>query len=379
MDDLILEKLKAIDPAILTDIVRQDQRDPSFEITDWSVKRLSDKGIMNPDGLWLFSGQGNRGQETRSWSIVLKILKRSEEEAPPENLWYWKRELLLVQSGLLERLTGPVQAPRYYRTEETPAGAWLWQEFVQSHRPDRWTIDDYAFAARQLGFWNGTYACGAPPPDDPWFTRQPYHSWYTETNPEVDFAFPLNQKYIRGELRQRYDRLWSDRETFYRVLETLPQIFSYMDSQRRNLFIRKGSAGQDELVVVDWAICGYAPLGAELYGLIGMSVALMEFPATEVTQLDKAAFVSYLQGLVESGWSGNPDAVRLAYAAWMAVWFGVVFPNITALWCTPDSSYSLQQFGATEEELFLKWLPLFSYCLDCADEARTLMKNLGFA
>ena len=380
MDDLILEKLKALDPAILSDVVRQDQRDPSFEITDWSVKRLSDKGIMNPDGLWLFSGEGNHGQETRSWSIVLKILERSEEEALPDNLWYWKRELLMVQSGLLERLPGPVKAPRFYRVEETPAGVWLWQEFVQSERPDPGTIDDYAFAARQLGLWNGASACGAPLPDEPWFTRQPYRSWYTKANPEVDFQFSLNQKYIHGELRRRYDRLWSDRQTFYRVLETLPQIFSFMDSQRRNLFVRKGSTGQEELVIVDWAVCGYGPLGAELCGLIGMSTALMEFPATEVSQLDKAASASYLQGLVESGWSGNPDAVRLAYTAWLTVWMGVVFPNITALWCTPDfRSYALQQFGAVEEELFVKWLPIFSYALDCADEARLLMKNLGFA
>ena len=63
MGDDLLEKLKAINPAILTDIVRQDQNNASFEITEWNVKRLSDKGIANPNGLWLLSGQGNNGTE----------------------------------------------------------------------------------------------------------------------------------------------------------------------------------------------------------------------------------------------------------------------------------------------------------------------------
>ena len=48
-----LERLRAIDPAILTEVVRQALSDPSFEITKWSVLQLSDKGVGNPDGLWL--------------------------------------------------------------------------------------------------------------------------------------------------------------------------------------------------------------------------------------------------------------------------------------------------------------------------------------
>ena len=108
MNKDMLERLNAIDVAILTDVVRQDQYSPSFVITDWSIRRLSDKGIANPDGLWLFSGQGHDSHEARQWSIVVKIFIRPELETPPDDLYYWKREFLLAQSGLLERLPGPV-------------------------------------------------------------------------------------------------------------------------------------------------------------------------------------------------------------------------------------------------------------------------------
>jgi hypothetical protein len=166
---------------------------------------------------------------------------------------------------------------------------------------------------------------------------------------------------------------------FYQVLETLPQAFSHFDSQRRNLYIRKGRDEREELVLLDWAVCGIGPLGAELFALIGMSAALLEWSPARLKELDEAAFGSYLQGLVEAGWSGDIDQIRLAYTAWMTVYFGVVFPNIFAVWCIPDSSsYASQQFGFVEEELYQKWLPLFHYSLDCADEARSLMKRLGY-
>ena len=377
MSEGMLEKLKAIDPAFLTDVVRQDQNDPSFEITTWDVKRLSDKGIANPDGLWLFSGMGTERSGARPWTVVLKVFDKPEQESPMDDRKYWKREVLFAQSEIAKNMPGPLRAPHFYRIDEQEDQLWLWIEHIQTHRPNPWTLDDYAFAAHQLGQWNGACMTQMPLPVEPWFTRQHYRSWYANTNPEQDFQFPLNQKYIFGEIRDRYERLWTEREMFYRVSETLPQTFSHFDSQRRNLFIRKGSNNQDELVLIDWGLCGFGPLGAELFALIGMSAALLEWSPSELVELDKATFGNYLKGLVESGWSGNADMIRLAYTAWETVFFGIVFPNITALWCTPDSSsFAFQQFGFVEEELFLKWLPLLHYSLDCADEARTLIKKL---
>ena len=44
MTEDVLEKLKQTDLTLLTHIVRQVQRSPSFEIAEWSVRRLSDGG-----------------------------------------------------------------------------------------------------------------------------------------------------------------------------------------------------------------------------------------------------------------------------------------------------------------------------------------------
>ena len=378
MSDL-LAQLKAIDPAVLAEVVRKDQRDPAFNITEWSVRRLSDKGVINPDGLWLFGGAGTGHGGPAAWSVVLKILQRSEQETPPSDQWYWKRELLLAQSGLTEQMPGPVRAPRFYRAEETPGGAWLWMEHVQDNRPGPWALDDYRFAARQLGAWNGRYRTGTPLPDQPWLGRRIYRGWIGDHDPKNSWQFPLHQKYTSKDIRARSERLWDEREKFFHVLESLPMTFSHFDSLRRNLFIRKVSDLQDELVIIDWANVGLGPLGAELYALVGMSCGLLEWPPSQIDRLAHAAFEAYLQGLQEAGWRGESEVVRLGFVAWMAVWLGLMLPAVTSWWCSEDAHpIALQQFGQAEEELFLTYLPLLPYFLDCADEARRLIKELGF-
>ena len=38
-----------------------------------------------------------------------------------------------------------------------------------------------------------------------------------------------------------------------------------------NMLLREGATGQREVVLIDWADCGVAPLGAELNALVGTS------------------------------------------------------------------------------------------------------------
>ncbi|HEU0294574.1 MAG TPA: phosphotransferase [Anaerolineales bacterium] len=382
MGEDILEKLMAIDPTILTYIVRQDQNDLAFDITDWTAKRLSDKGGTNPDGLWLFSGQGNSDKGSRHWSVVLKILQRQHDELPADNVWHWKRESSWAQSGLSKQLQGPgpVKAPRIYHSEETPEGAWIWMEHVQGTRSGPWTLDEYAFAAHQFGLWNGSYLTGSSLPSEPWLARQHYRAWLAIVDFEGALRFPLNQKYIPGETLARYERLWYERETFFNALESLPQVFSHFDSHRRNLLIRTSRTNQKELVALDWGECGVGAIGAELNWLIGYSAMLLEWPPAELPSLEEVAFPSYIQGLRESGWKGNTDLVRLGFTAMLAVYLGCAHPGLAANLCAAENrEVALRRLGFAEDELFLRVLPGFDYVLDRADAARTLLKKLGLA
>ncbi len=378
MSEVRRQMLAAIDVAQLTEVVRRALASASFQITEWSVRQLSDQGVMNNEGLWLYSGQGHDRQGARPWSVVLKTLLRDEPEPPASDLWSRKRELQLAQSGLTDRLPGPVVAPRFYLTEERPDGPWVWMEHIQDARPGPWKLEDFAFAARELGRWNAGCLRLTPGPDEPWFSRQPYRSWLNWLDIQTCWQFPINAKHISSALRERYDRLWVEREDFYAVIESLPQVFSHFDAHRRNAFVRRSAEQGDELVLVDWAQCGLGPLGAELNNLIGADLYLLEWPAAAVRDLDAAVFGNYLQGLRETGWSGDARSVRLGYASWLAVYMGCIFPGWIAWWCAAENRQAaLHICGLAEEDLFWQLLPILPYALDCADEARLLMDQLG--
>jgi hypothetical protein len=151
-------------------------------------------------------------------------------------------------------------------------------------------------------------------------------------------------------------------------------VLSHFDCQRRNLAIRCGEDGQEEVVLVDWAEFGPAPLGADLLHLVGMSAALIEYPMESLVELDAVTFSAYLDGLRDAGWKGSVEAVRLAFSAYMAVWFGLVVPSALSFWCKPETKeYSFAQFGFAGEELYVKVLPLLQYSLNYADEARNIL------
>ena len=84
MMEAMLDGLQRISLDVLTDVVRQDQRSSSLIITDWAVQPLSDKGIVNPGGLWALDGHARAAQGTFAWSLVIKVLRRPHHERSPQ-------------------------------------------------------------------------------------------------------------------------------------------------------------------------------------------------------------------------------------------------------------------------------------------------------
>ena len=59
---------------------------------------------------------------------------------------------------------------------------------------------------------------------------------------------------------------------------------------------------------------------------------------------------------------------------------GATLPYAMKAFCSPEARPgALQLLGIAEEELYLHLLPLLHYWLDCADEARVLMRQVGMA
>lgn len=209
--------------------------------------------------------------------MVLKTLKASDQPQDPASLWYWKREALLAHSDLPSTLPGPLVAPRFYDVSEKADGVWIWMEFIKDTVGEPWRLEEYAFAAGRIGRFNAAYATGDPLPDAPWLCRDHAREWTEGLNPQYAWTNPYVQRHFSADLQMHIMQLWAERERFYAALDRAPQIFSHFDCQRRNLIIRNRTDGRQELVAVDWGLCGVNALGGDLMALIGSSVALYEW------------------------------------------------------------------------------------------------------
>lgn len=371
-----LDTLHAIDRQVLTDVVRQDQQSSTFELLDCTVKRLSDKGIMNPDGLFLFTGQGRDELGTRSWSVVLKILKKPDDEQDVSSIFYWQRELLLIQSGLMTLMPKSLAVPRFYAATEQVDGAWIWMEHIKEDGAQRWTLDQHQFAAYRVGQFSAECLRLNPLPEFPWLCTSHVRNWLAIASGFHSWDNPFVSKAFSSAVRERVDNLLYEQERFLNVLEQLPQVFSHFDFQRRNLFIRKNNDGLDELVVIDWALCGYGTLGGEVASLVGDNLIIFEVEPAAASELEAVSFPAYLKGLHEAGWTGNPEWVRLAYTARTALYYGAAAPALVCAWA--ESSEVLQLFGRAGDDLASGWAAMCEFALDRGDEARLLMDRLKF-
>ena len=372
-----LQTLKALDSTRLMEIVRRAQASPGFEIGSWDVRHLSKDGMINPEGLFLFSGDGRDERGRHPWSVVLKAIQSSNPEPDPSDAWHWKREYWAMESGLLERLPGPLVVPRCYGVEEQPDGAWIWMEHIHDRSPRRWGTDEFVFAAEQLGRTTGAWLSSRTKLDYPWLSRGLALTWAEGFEPtEEVWANEYVSKAWSSSMKERLMAVWAERTRLNTAMERLPQTFAHFDSQRRNLMIRARPDGEDELVAVDWAWCGIGPVGADAAILTGNSMILYDADPKTGAQLDEAVFLAYLAGLRAVGWTGSTDEVRLAYAATIALFCGVSAPRLATYATRPERiEWTKENFGVDVSGCIEHSLRMGTFGVELGEEALRLMNR----
>lgn len=330
--ELNTSSLQSIDTATLTPIVRQALHREKFQILDWQVSQLGG-GAGNPVsvGLYRFHGRGQEQDEPLTWSVILKIIQSPANagwvnmgEGDDQSHWnYWKRELLVYQSGLLDTLPEGLAAPRCYDAAELPGNvARLWLEDIVAANWSDWPLDRYALTARHLGRLNGLYLAARALPSFPWLSLHRTRQWVA-TLPwrTIPWEHPrLLQRYPRPE-ENPFRRMLLENERFLARLDFLPQTVCHGDTYPTNFISRHSNAGQGQTVALDWALMGIAPLGDDLGQLVfGAQTNLNEAQPADV---EMALFESYLDGLRDSGCQVDPQRVRFGYTASAALRVGL--------------------------------------------------------
>jgi Ser/Thr protein kinase RdoA (MazF antagonist) len=246
--------------------------------TACEVESLRERSFASTVGVWRVRSEAG--------SAVRKLIRLGAAPVPrwpsePERAdpYYWRREALVYESGLLERLDG-LRAPRLLGLFERMDGSVaLWLEDVPAS--PSWTPDRLGAFAERLGRAQGALVR----------------------------SLPDENSLGRGFLR-RYVELHeiggADSDAVLARLDALPHTFAHNDLHPANVH-------GDGAVVLDWAFCGLAPLGLDPGVLVGDGVADSAITSEDADAAADAVWAGYASGLRDAGFAGDLTQIRWAF------------------------------------------------------------------
>jgi hypothetical protein len=267
------------------------------------------------------------------WAFVLKIFSLGgagfeAASADPHSWDYWKREWLVYQSPLLDRLDGRLQGPRCFGTGESRDGyAWIAMEDLTAADDRPWPLSRFGTVARHVGEFNGSYLAGTPLPADDYLGSGWLRGWTERAEPMIALLptmadHPLLARMYPPAVTEELLRLWRNRDALYDALDALPQTFCHQDIFPRNVFVVAGKQGEYS-VVIDWAFSGLGPVGQDLAALVVASLAFFEADQACADELEARCLQGYLSGLEDSGWHESAENVEFGYLASAVLRYGV--------------------------------------------------------
>ncbi len=324
--------LRSINKSRLSTVIRQALNRSNFQIQGWRARNL-DGRTGNPVslGLYRFEGVGVDRGEWLDWSVILKVIQSPANlgfigygEGDDPVMWnYWKRELLIYQSGWLDGLPEGLTAPHCYDAVEMPGNiAGMWLEDLNDSYTGTWPLHRYALAARHLGRLNGIYISRRELPSFPWLSRQRTRQWLSSI-PWKEFPWDhpqVWQQFPNPEL-DSFRSLLQDNERFLAKLEQLPKTISYGDSNPANFISHHSPRKLEQTVALDWSKVGIEPLGDDLGQLVyGTYMNLRTYRLNDISE---TLFTSYINGLQDSGCRIDTQLVRFGYVTASAFRIGL--------------------------------------------------------
>ncbi|HVL24363.1 MAG TPA: phosphotransferase [Thermomicrobiales bacterium] len=289
-----------------------------------TCRRLT-SGAGTALGVWRLAGTAVVGDTMREWSLILKGWTPPERSEGAGS----QRETALYRSGLLDALPAGIRAPASYgEMEHTDGTIWIWFEDIVDEEAGPWSLDRYATAARHLGRFNGAYLTGHPLPAGPEIGRGWLRQWVdsaAEAIAHVEHASeqPLVRRAYPPHVAEVYARLWADRQAHHALLDRLPQTFCHLDAFKRNLLLTHSPDGEEEIVAIDWEFAGVGAIGEELAPLVIASAIFHEAPPVALPAFEATVLGSYIDGLRDVGWGGDPATVWTGYRTAAVMRYGV--------------------------------------------------------
>ncbi|WP_209713898.1 phosphotransferase [Marmoricola sp. OAE513] len=255
--------------------------------------------MWQPDPAWTPLPAGGGPATVGVWRAVHEgtaaVVKRLGRPGPDDqplledraHAGYWRREAEVAMSS--EVVDGPgLVPPRYLRCDEDEDGITLWSEQVVAEPPTSLLV------ARSLGRF-----AGAPYDEPAWAARRTLTDRLAIA--ESRGGWPTLERTTLADVAAH---LWSNRARLLAARDEAPRGRVHGDAVPANFVATRG----DAVVAVDWQGFGVGAVGTDL-GYYALS-AREDF---------EVLLATFLDGVVESGGSPDPAAVRTA-ATVMAVY-----------------------------------------------------------
>ena len=318
---------------------------------------LSGGGGEESAGVYRFSGTVRLDSQLQPWSVIAKLV-HGKQTTRPNRAASSEREIRLYASGALTGLPSPVRAPRIYAlTEFSGDISCLWLEDLSGVTIDAWTLDDFDLAATNLGVFNGQYfgqtaVLGKLTWSGGWLEQYLTQADGTFRQLPQLMSFPLVRKTFPGRDLARLQSVWERRHALLKRLETTSTVFCHLDANCRNVFFEKSLEGHKTLCLIDWAMSGPAPLGAELSSLVFGSVLLYGAEPSLLPELRERVLAAYLSGLRQAGCDEPEPTVKdcfavfslLRYAAYHLVRLKVLCDEKSIAWAERVIGHSIESF-----------------------------------
>jgi hypothetical protein len=246
--------------------------------------------------------------------------------------YYWRREVLAYETGLLASLPGALRAPRCSLLAPRDDGSVaLWLEDLGGASATDWNLERYAVAARHLGHTQGSYVTTIALPDEPWLSRNWLRSYVTQRDGDLhllDDATSWRDPRIAGAFAgppiEQATAMRHDQPRFLDALDALPRTLCHLDLHPANLF----ADGDERTVAIDWSFVGIGAIGEDAGNLVPDAVLDFHVPAARIDDLHAAVASGYAAGLRDAGWDGPAATMRLGMAATIAAKYAWILPAL---------------------------------------------------
>ncbi len=363
-----------------TAVVRQATNAEIIQVIGWQAHEL--QGGLN-GGVYRVSGMTETATSSMPWSLILKIPPTTASLADP---FAGTRESVFYRSSLLQQFPDTLGVPRCFEVIDQPMGGhWLWLEDIGDDSTPQWSLAQYGDAAFRLGQFNGAFLAGTPLPTWPWITFAqivrdvvdsflPPHDYFQAA---VDYAVAHFGRSLQAA--PRLVQIYAERHWYLDVLERLPQTLCHGDADRRNFMVRQRADGGKEVIVIDWAWVGRGVVGQDVGRLVNNAIIRGQMAPQALSTLDGITFTTYLRGLQEAGWQGDPRLVRCGYAVSIVLAEGLVVVGGGLGMLMDSSNYPLitQILGGSMDDILARTETLLTYYLALADEAHVLWSPIG--